>query len=356
MTDLPKLRIGILGPSEIAIRRFMPALAKVAGLEFAGVAVASSQERAASGASESNDTPRNVPYPLSDSIVEASQKKASVFAERYGGNIYPGYEALIHDDTVDVIYVPLPPALHFIWGKAVLNAGKHLFLEKPFTTRLDNTQSLLALARKQNLTVHENYMFEYHSQISWLIDFIHNREIGDIRLIRIDFGFPFRGASDFRYSKSLGGGALLDCGGYTVKLATLLLGPTTQLVTSQLNCVDGFEVDLFGSASLKNDDGLVAQVSFGMSNDYRCSIDVWGSTGSVLSKRILTAQPGFSPTMLVSHNGETREIELDEDDSFKNSIEYFLRCIDDSNLRRASYASIEFQASLVEGFLAGFRC
>jgi len=37
------------------------------------------------------------------------------------------------DGSIDAVYVPLPPALHFEWGKKVLESGKHLLLEKPFT-------------------------------------------------------------------------------------------------------------------------------------------------------------------------------------------------------------------------------
>lgn len=170
-------------------------------------------------------------------------------------------------------------------------------------------------------------------------------------MIRADFGFPFRGHNDFRYSKTLGGGALLDCGGYTLKLAAMLLGPSARVAASQLNGGRGLEVDLYGSAMLENEEGLVAQVSFGMDNDYRCSIDLWGSEGTLLSGRILTAPAGFEPTMVIRRNGDEEVVTLPSDDSFRKSIEHFLACINDKGVREERRREIAHQARLVEDVL-----
>ena len=65
----------------------------------------------------------------------------------------------LQHNEVDAIYLPLPPALHYKWGKKVLENGKHLLMEKPFTTSLAETQELLSLAEKKGLAVHENYIY-----------------------------------------------------------------------------------------------------------------------------------------------------------------------------------------------------
>lgn len=59
----------------------------------------------------------------------------------------------------------------------------------------------------------------------------------------------------------------------------MLLGETARVVYSQLNGVDGFEVDVYGSAALVNDAGVTAQVAFGMDNGYKCELEVWGNKG-----------------------------------------------------------------------------
>lgn len=332
---MSKIRIGVLCPSEIAFRRFMPALKTLDEFEYIGLSTAT--EREFSGAD-------------SDDVRPSGLEKAEKFAAEHGGKIFRGYESLISSDEIDALYIPLPPALHFKWAKKALENGKHVLLEKPFTTSLADTEELISIAEKQGLAVHENYMFVYHTQLDWIREQINGGVIGDVRLIRIDFGFPFRGAEDFRYCKALGGGALLDCGGYTLKLASLLLGDSASVTESQLCGKEGFEVDIYGSATLKNDDGLTAQVSFGMDNSYRCSLDIWGSTGSIYTNRILTAPAGYKPVVTIRNANGEKTVELPTDDTFKKSITAFAECVADMDKRKAKFTEIIKQGRLVDIF------
>lgn len=328
-----KIKIGVLCPSEIAFRRFMPAVKKLENFEYIGLAAATEREFSGTG---------------SDEIKPSELEKANKFVEAHGGKLFRGYESLIASDEIDAVYIPLPPALHFKWAKKALENGKHVLLEKPFTTNLSDTKTLIELAKEKNLAVHENYMFAFHSQIEWIKQKLSENVIGGIRLIRIDFGFPFRGANDFRYDKKLGGGALLDCGGYAVKLAGMFLGDSTRVTASRLNSKDGFEVDIFGSATLVNKEGLTAQISFGMDNSYRCNLEIWGSIGTLFTGRILTAPEGFEPTVLIKNAEGEQTFTLAADDTFKKSIEFFGRCINIDGTRISHYDEIKLQSGYVD--------
>lgn len=334
---MEKTKIGVLCPSEIAYRRFMPALAKIPHFEFGGIAHASASEWFGEATEE---------------LISADKSKAQNFVDNYGGKLFDSYDELLTSPEISAVYIPLPPALHFRWAKRALEAGKHVLLEKPFTTALSDTDELLEIAEEKGLAVHENYMFAYHTQLEWIKEKVSEGAIGDVRLIRIDFGFPFRGANDFRYDKALGGGALLDCGGYTVKLAAMLLGETAQITASQLNSKEGFEVDIYGSATLTNADGLTAQVSFGMDNSYKCSLEIWGSTGTIFTNRILTAPEGFEPTVIIKQGNDEQSFTLPADDTFRKSIEFFGQCLDNENTRTAHYSEIRHQAELVEKIIS----
>lgn len=328
------IRIGIICPSEIAARRFLPALQKAENICFAGVAIADKMEF----------------KDVTDVVIEAERAKALAMIDNYGGRLFESYHALITSDKVDAVYLPLPPGLHYQWAKQALEAGKHILVEKPATTSLIDTRNLIELAREKKLAIHENYMFVFHKQIQEVNDIVASGEIGDVRLYRIDFGFPMRAATDFRYKKALGGGALLDCGGYILKYALLLLGNTSKIEYARLNDIEGFEVDMYGSCAISNHQGQIAQVSFGMDNDYRCSLEVWGSKGTLRSGRIFTAPEGFIPSYTISRNGEITEGKFSADDAFLKSIQRFEECVTSDDVRKENYRILMEQAELVEEF------
>lgn len=312
------MRLGVLGTADIAFRRFLPALEKSEEFEYVGIAT-------------------------------RTPEKAVTFKEKFGGTIYSSYDELISDKSIDAVYIPLPPALHYKWGKEALESGKHVLMEKPFTISSAETEELLKLAKSRNLAVHENYMFLYHSQLKYIKEKIAEGLLGDIRLYRMAFGFPKRGENDFRYNKALGGGALLDCGGYPLRLVLELLGESTHVVQSKLVTPKGYEVDLYGNAVLENARGEVAQISFGMDNAYQCQLEIWGSKATLVAPRIFTAGAEFEPNIVLRASNGEENIKLKADDQFKHSIDEFrIKVLADAEGKEEAYNMIKYQMMLVD--------
>ena len=335
------MKIAVICPSEIAFRRFMPALQLSSEFEFVGIGVNSVSERFGSDVIQDE---------MVKKTISAEHEKAQNFINNYGGKIFESYEAVVASNEIDAVYIPLPPALHYKWAKLALQNGKHVLVEKPATLSLEQARELCSIALENGLALHENYMFIYHNQLDEIDNMISSGEIGDIRLYRISFGFPMRAANDFRYNKALGGGALIDAGGYTLKYASRLLGDSAKLLYASMNGIDGFEVDMYGNAAMKNDYGICAQSSYGMDNDYKCELEAWGSKGSLTTNRVLTAPVGYSPTVFVKNGDKTKSIRLEPDDSFKKSIYHFYECVVDEDKRKENYSQICRQATYVDEF------
>ena len=160
------------------------------------------------------------------------------------------------------------------------------------------------------------------------------------------FGFPKRGGNDFRYVKALGGGALLDCGGYPVRLALELLGESAKMVQARLTMPENYEVDLYGSAVLENEDGQCAQISFGMDNAYQCQLEVWGSEATLIAPRIFTAGADVKPSLILRTSTGESAMELEADDQFLNSIERFIKSVEGNKVREDMYEAIRRQSIL----------
>ena len=117
-----------------------------------------------------------------------------------------------------------------------------------------------------------------------------------------------------------------------------------------MNYIAGYEVDMYGSGAMVNKNGVTAQISYGMYNEYKCELEVWGSNGTLSAQRVFTAPTDFIPTTTIIKAGKSIVKELRPDDSFKKSIEYFIRCTLDSKTREESYLKIKRQAAIVDSF------
>ncbi len=317
---MKQIRIGILGAADIAERRFLPALRKTDAFCFAGIAVSK----------------------------ETRLQKAERMINEYGGKLCVGYENLIRDDKIDAVYIPQLPALHYQWAKLALSCGKHVLLEKPGTIRLNDMEELIQMSREKGAALAENYAFCYHKQIKKIHSLLENGEVGELRQVRTAFGFPHRGGDDFRYRATLGGGALFDCGGYTLKAAQLFLGKGVEICASHLNYKPECEVDLFGSIMLKNEEGLTMQAAFGMDNYYKCELEIWGSEGYLLAPRFYTPPADLETEILIRTKVKETTVRVEADDQFLHMIEHFAECILDKKTAEEERQAMLHQMKLVD--------
>ena len=108
------------------------------------------------------------------------------FAHHVAGEVnalvYEGYEELLSDTEIDLIYIATPPYLHYAQSKQALLAGKHVICEKPAALRTVEAEELSAYARSRGLLYTVNLMQRYNSLYAtvktiiddkWLGDFVH---------------------------------------------------------------------------------------------------------------------------------------------------------------------------------------
>ena len=309
-------KIGVLGAADIAYRMFVPALKQCSDFECVGVA------------------------------EEYNIEKAEKFREDYQLDIFNRFDDLINDEKIYILYIPLPPALHYEYAKKALLKGKHVFLEKPLTTCLEDTEDLIRIAKERKLVLQENYMFQFHKQLEVVKDIIDSQKLGDLRLIRSCFSFPKRAANDFRYSQKLGGGALLDAGGYVVKLGSFLLDGNIQVENAHLYYIDDCDVDVYGDFVLSNQ-SITYQGAFGMDNHYSCSLEIYGSKGKLSTNRIFTSPPGNQPVIDVYVGNNHEEVIVDADNHFIKSILKFEEALKDDQIRECFYERLYQQSYLV---------
>lgn len=83
--------------------------------------------------------------------------------EQYGVKAYDSLDVLLKNQDIEIVALNTPPYLHAEQGLAILNAGKHLFCEKPLALSIEDAAKLLhvAAANQRYLTV--NYVMRHNS-------------------------------------------------------------------------------------------------------------------------------------------------------------------------------------------------
>ncbi len=334
------IRIGVIGTADIANRKMIPAIMQSSEFEYAGVAIASSSEW---------DEPHTEEEYVQ--LLENKKEKANDFSKNYGGNTYIGYETLLKDSSIDAVYIPLPPALHYKWGKIALENGKHVLMEKPFCTTFAQTKELLEIANKNKLVVFENYGFIYHKQFEKIKNVFDSGKLGELREIHAVFGFPHRDISDFRYKKKYGGGALLDCGGYTIK-AVCEFFKEPEIMYSSLVTPVNYEVDLYGAVVIKDKiTNCNAFLSFGMDNSYKCDFELWCKEGSIITNRAFTAPENYDSKIMIFTKDGKEEILCGKTNQFLEVLNKFNYLIKNIPERQKNNNEIIKQARLVSSII-----
>jgi phthalate 4,5-cis-dihydrodiol dehydrogenase len=80
--------------------------------------------------------------------ADLRENALGAFKEQYGGKIYQSFERLCDDPDVDAVWVATPTHLHCRHAVALLNAGKHVIVEKPMAVTLDECDEMLEAAAK----------------------------------------------------------------------------------------------------------------------------------------------------------------------------------------------------------------
>jgi len=87
---------------------------------------------------------------------------------------------LIQSPKIDAIAVVTPVSTHFELAKAALQNGKHVFIEKPFTSTTQQAQTLVDLAAQKNLTIMVDHTFLFTGAVRKIRELIDEGVLGDL--------------------------------------------------------------------------------------------------------------------------------------------------------------------------------
>src|SRR5918911_380699 len=189
-----KVRWGVLGAANIAVKKVIPAMQRGEWSEVVGLA--------------SRD-------------VERARGEARALGIR---KVYGSYEELLADEEIEAVYNPLPNHLHVPWTTKAAEAGKHVLCEKPVAMSAAEARELLAVRDRTGVKIQEAFMVRTHPQWLGTVEFIRAGRVGHLRAVAGHFSYFNRDPANIRNRPEMGGGALMDIGCYPVTVSRLVFG------------------------------------------------------------------------------------------------------------------------------------
>jgi len=101
------------------------------------------------------------------------------------------YRDLLRDGNIHVVAIATPVHTHYRLAREALEAGKHVFVEKPLASNVKESEELVSLARKKGLLLFVDHIFLYTGAVRKAKDFVSSKKLGDIYYfdsVRVNLG------------------------------------------------------------------------------------------------------------------------------------------------------------------------
>ena len=238
------------------------------------------------------------------SIASKDPNKIRSFKEKFkikNELCFNNYEDLLNSKEVEAVYIALPNSLHYYWVINCIKKSKRILVEKPATLNMQEMQKIEKELSGKNLFFAEAFMYRYLPQIKTIIELIKDDRIGNIISMESVFGknimtkknlFGFKKKKKINlenrlFSKSLGGGAILDLGCYPVSFSLLVasLLPNVDIenvkIINKKKEMGNTNVDIEGSIILDFSNKFKCELKTSFKNNLGKKTTIYGEKGHI---------------------------------------------------------------------------
>lgn len=275
-------------------------------------------------------------------IASRNQAKAESWAREFGiPKAYGSYEALLTDEAVKAVYIPLPNTLHTEWVTQAAAHGKIVFCEKPLAEDAPAAARALAACQSAGVPFFEAFVYRFHPQTDRLAALLADGAIGQVRYTHSRFHYFLPEAArptNIRGRQDVAGGALMDVGCYCINWSRFLFGEEPQAVAARLAVDPALGVDLTATAQLafSGDRTATFSASMGMAGGQWAAI--YGTQGDVYLTQPFHPR-GAGARIVLRRGGKEEVIEAADDrPPFVPQIEHIHACALDGAAPRLTAA------------------
>jgi predicted dehydrogenase len=209
--------------------------------------------------------------------LPAAREAASRWAP--AARLHYDVRRLIDDERVEAVLVCAPASRHAELAVAVLDAGKHLYLEKPIATSVAEAEPIMAAWRRAGCRAMIGFNYRYHPSYVAMRHAIVRGEIGNVVSVRVTFCTRRQWAAGWRLSRDQGGGVLLELASHEIDLVHFVLGERIAAVTAQIYSRESEDDTAYLQGSTAS--GIGVQGFFSFCAVEEAGMEVYGDAGKL---------------------------------------------------------------------------
>lgn len=123
-------------------------------------------------------------------LCDPNEKLAENYAQQYSV-LFLSFAAILADPAIEGIVLAVPAPLHASMAIEAMNAGKHVYVEKPLALNIVEAESMIAVARKCGVQLMVGHLLQYHPVFMAVRELVMSRELGSLNYVysnRLSFG------------------------------------------------------------------------------------------------------------------------------------------------------------------------
>lgn len=213
-------------------------------------------------------------------VASRSKEGAEAFARQYGfEKSYGSYEEMVKDQDIDVVYIGTPNNLHFDNTMMFLEAGRAVVCEKPLAVNARESQALVDKAREKNVFFLEGMWTRFFPAVRKALEWVKEGRIGEPKMVHAVFGYASDSKDEWRFSREMAGGALMDVGIYPLAMAFAVLG--AEPIKASARAYVGNGVDEYNTFTFEYQGGGIAVLSSAINLALENKVVISGTKGCV---------------------------------------------------------------------------
>jgi predicted dehydrogenase len=117
-------------------------------------------------------------------VCDTDELRRAEYAERYPSARFTGsFEEVLEDDTVEAVVIATPVPTHYGLAKQALEAGRHVFVEKPPAMQGEEMEELVELARSRGCVLMPGHLLLYHPGLRKVKELVDSGDLGDVACV-----------------------------------------------------------------------------------------------------------------------------------------------------------------------------